>query len=257
MISKVIPRKKKDGTSTRIKDLVLYLLKGDKKEKVSAIVYNGFLSEKTVIDEMNALAGLGQGDPLYHFVISWPEDEHPTNAQAVEAAQIMIQALVEEHNKRVSLKKSEKVMDSFFLQSMIVIHRNTQNVHTHVCLNRRDPESRTLLNIRRDYLTRDKTCRQIELKQGWRHTPGYYQVDPHNSHSLIRSCKISKENPDLPERSHRIEEYTGEKSFIGTSDTSSERSTKLARSSPETGRVGSAIQGSQKRACDYRWRCLC
>jgi len=214
MISKVIPRKKKDGTSTRIKDLVLYLLKGDKKEKVSAVVYNGFLSEKTVIDEMNALAGLGQGDPLYHFVISWPEDEHPTNAQAVEAAQIMIQALVEEHNKRVSLKKSEKVMDAFFLQSVIAVHRNTQNVHTHVCLNRRDPESRTLLNIRRDYLTRDKTCRQIELKQGWRHTPGYYQVDPHNSHSLIRSCKISKENPDLPERSHRIEEYTGEKSFI-------------------------------------------
>ena len=105
-------------------------------------------------------------------------------------------------------------MDAFFLQSVIAVHRNTQNVHTHVCLNRRDPESRTLLNIRRDYLTRDKTCRQIELKQGWRHTPGCYQIDPRDGHSLIRSHKTSRENSVLSECSHRIEEHTGEKSFI-------------------------------------------
>jgi Relaxase/Mobilisation nuclease domain len=211
MISKVISRKRKDASSAHIKDLVHYLLKGDKKEKVSAVVYNGFLSERTAIEEMDALASLGGGDPLYHFVISWPEDELPTDDQAVEAAQMMIEALVKEHNKNDS---SRRTIDSFLMQSVIAVHRDTQFSHVHVLLNRRDPESRTLLNIRRDYLTRDKTCRRIELKQGWRHTPGYYQVDPHNSHSLIRSCKTSKENPDLPERSHRIEEYTGEKSFI-------------------------------------------
>lgn len=211
MISKVIPRKRKDGASARIKDLVHYLLKGDKKEKVSAVVYNGFLSERTAIEEMDALASLGGGDPLYHFVISWPEDERPTDDQAVEAAQMMIEALAEEHNKNDS---SRRIIDSFLMQSVIAVHRDTPFSHVHVLLNRRDPESRTLLNIRRDYLTRDKACRQIELKQGWRHTPGYYQIDPCNSHFLIRSRKTSRENFDLPELSRRIEEYTGEKSFI-------------------------------------------
>jgi Relaxase/Mobilisation nuclease domain/Large polyvalent protein-associated domain 7 len=214
MISKVIPRKKKDGTSAHIKDLVLYLLKGDKKEKVSAVVYNGFVSEKTTIDEMNALAGLGQGDSLYHFVISWPEGEHPTDDQGIEAAQMMIQALVEDHNKRAQRYPSRKTIDSFFLQSIITVHRDTQFSHVHVLLNRRDPESRTLLNLYWDYLTRDKTCRQIELKQRWRHTPGYYEIDPRDGHSLIRSHKTSRENSVLSECSHRIEEYTGGKSFV-------------------------------------------
>jgi len=214
MISKVIPRKKKDGTSPHIKDLVLYLVKGDKKEKVSAVVYNGFVSEKTAIDEMNALAGLSQGDPLYHFVISWPEGEHPTDDQGVEAAQMMIQALVEDHNKRAQRYPSRKTIDAFFLQSIIAVHRDTPFSHVHVLLNRRDPESQTVLNLYYDYLTRDKTCRQIELKQGWKHTPGYYQIDPRDGHSIIRSRKALKEHFGLPELSRRIEEYTGEKSFV-------------------------------------------
>jgi hypothetical protein len=131
MISKVIPRKRKDSTSLHIKDLVHYLLKEDKKEKVSAVVYNGFPSEKTAIEEMDSLASLGQGDSLYHFVISWTEAERPTDDQAVEAAQMMIEVLVEEHNKRLI-----QTIDSFLMQSVIAVHRDTQFSHVHVLLNR-------------------------------------------------------------------------------------------------------------------------
>jgi hypothetical protein len=127
---------------------------------------------------------------------------------------MIIQALVEDHNKRVQSHPSRKIIDAFFLQSIIAVHRDTQFSHVHVLLNRRDPESRTLLNLYWDYLIQDKTCRQIELKQGWRHTPGYYQIDPRDGHSIIRSRKSSKEAFTLPELSRRIEEYTGEKSFV-------------------------------------------
>ncbi len=214
MIGKVIPRKKNDGISLRIKATINYLLKGEKNEEVSFISYHGFSSAETAIAEMIALASGGEKDPTYHFVISWPEEEIPTDQQAFTAGIMSIQTLVEEHNKRASLKKSEKLIDAFFLQSVIAVHRNTQNVHVHVFLNRRDPESRTLLNIRKDYLTLNKACREIELKQGWRHTPGYYQIDPRDGHSIIRSRKSSKEAFALPELSRRFEEYTGEKSFI-------------------------------------------
>jgi hypothetical protein len=214
MISKGIPRKKQDGTSERIKDLVAYLLKGDKHEKVSAVVYHGFVSDETAVDEMKSLASLGSGDPLYHFVISWPEDESPSDDQAVEAAHMMVQSLVDAHNEWTLDRVSEKMMDASLMQYIVAVHRDTKYSHVHVLLNKRDPESWTLLNIWKDYLTRDKACRQIELKQGWRHIPGYYEIDPHDGFSLKRSSHPKRFEEKIHEVSHRIEEHTGEKSFI-------------------------------------------
>lgn len=214
MISKSIPRKKQDGTACRIKDLVNYLLKGDEHEKVSAVEYHGFISDETAQIEMNSLASQGGGDPLYHFVISWPEDECPTDDQAIEAAHMMVRSLVDKHNSISINSLSRVVLDPTLMQYICAVHRDTKYSHVHVLLNRRDPESHTLLNLWNEYLTRDKACRQIELKQGWRHTPGYYEIDPHDGYSLKRSSNPKRFEERIQEVSHRIEEHTGEKSFI-------------------------------------------
>lgn len=44
---------------------------------------------------------------------------------------MMIEVLVEEHNKRLI-----QTIDSFLMQSVIAVHRDTQFSHVHVLLNR-------------------------------------------------------------------------------------------------------------------------
>lgn len=100
-------------------------------------------------------------NPFYHVVLSWPESEKPTFEQATQAAAAALKA--------VGLSKN---------QAFFAIHRDKDHHHhIHIVANRVHPERLILEGPPRyDYLVLDKTCREIELMQGWQHDNGPYVV---------------------------------------------------------------------------------
>ncbi len=116
---------------------------------------------ETVIAAMDAAASLSRRcrRPLYHFSLNWPEGETPSAAQAFAAADAACAALgMADH------------------QALYALHRDKAHHHVHVLVNRVHPQTGRAVSPRRDYLTLDRVCREIELAQGWRHTPGPHVV---------------------------------------------------------------------------------
>ncbi|MHB8347895.1 MAG: TraI/MobA(P) family conjugative relaxase [Acidiferrobacterales bacterium] len=116
---------------------------------------------ETVIAALDAAASLSKRcrRPLYHFSLNWPDGETPTAAQAFAAADAA----------RAALGMADH-------QALYALHRDKAHHHVHAVLNRVHPQTGRAVSPRRDYLTLDRVCREIELAQGWRHTPGPHVV---------------------------------------------------------------------------------
>ena len=101
-----------------------------------------------------------RGSPIYHLILSWPPGEVPSRAQAQAAAQHALAA--------VGLGSA---------QAIYAVHRDKQHHHVHVLANRHDAQTHKVLGpVRFDYLHLDRACREIEVEQGWRHSPGPHVV---------------------------------------------------------------------------------
>lgn len=100
-------------------------------------------------------------NPFYHCVLSWKDGERPTLEQASDAAEKAL--------KSVGLEKN---------QAFFAIHRDKEHHHhIHIIANRVHPDHLVLTGPPRfDYLILDKTCREIELEQGWKHDNGPHVV---------------------------------------------------------------------------------
>jgi hypothetical protein len=147
MISKVPPKRKDSKSSFKtLKDYICDSEKSDfTKEK-------NLLSIETADIEMKAMAAQSTRvkDPVYHFVLSWQENEKPTKEQSIEAANIALEKIgMSEH------------------QAIIVGHNNTDNYHIHVEVNRVHPDTGRAVYPMKDYLKLNQACKEIEIKQGW------------------------------------------------------------------------------------------
>ena len=100
-------------------------------------------------------------NPFYHVVLSWKEGEQPTFEQATAAAAKALNAVGMADN-----------------QAFFAIHRDKDHHHhIHIIANRVHPEHLVLTGPPRyDFLVLDKTCREIELEQGWQHDNGPHVV---------------------------------------------------------------------------------
>jgi MobA/VirD2-like, nuclease domain/Large polyvalent protein-associated domain 7/TraI-like middle domain len=104
-----------------------------------------------------------KGNPVYHLAINWMEDEHPERKQVEQAVGHVMKAL--------GMAECE---------ALWAMHRDTGNDHVHLIVNRIHPEWAIVMGPPRfDYLVIDRTMRELELAQGWRHAPGPYVVIPH------------------------------------------------------------------------------
>ena len=112
-----------------------------------------FTNPDAQISEVAGLASKARsGDPLAHFVISWPAAEQPTPAQLREAAQIFTR---------------EIGMDGH--QVVYGAHKNTENIHLHIAINRVNPLTFQVDKINKGF-DRRATSRAIcviESAQGW------------------------------------------------------------------------------------------
>ncbi|MCZ7018772.1 relaxase/mobilization nuclease domain-containing protein, partial [Salmonella enterica] len=155
-----VPDKRNDGKSS-FKSLQKYIeerdvidsetgeIKGRLRHRLS--VETNCLDRDTAWREMLAVADMNGRvkDPVYHAVISWQKDEKPTNRQAFEACQEAMEAIgMQDH------------------QFVAAVHRDTDNHHVHLMVNRVNPETYKAVYPDRDFYKLDRTMREIELSQG-------------------------------------------------------------------------------------------
>ena len=196
VIAKIIPRKCGAGS---FKDSVAYNLglskKGtDKVEYVSTL--NIFAPEVTAAEmEALALENTRSTDPVFNCVLSWRENEIPTREQTDEAVEIVL--------KELGLEGC---------QTHFALHRNTENLHLHICVNRIDPETYKARDPAHGWTKKalEKAARKIELAQGWEiERSGRYIVTENGEiQEKIREPNRLK----LSQTARDIEAHTGEKS---------------------------------------------
>lgn len=147
-----------------------------KGEKCIAIRTHGVTDLATAAIEMNAVAGKNNRctDPVYHFILSWPEHEQPSPNLIFDAAEHAIKALgVEEH------------------QYVVAVHANTDNMHCHISVNRIHPKTFKSRNIEWAKKTLHFAARQSEIKHGWTHDNGIYvvQENGHGEKQIVLNTK--------------------------------------------------------------------
>jgi hypothetical protein len=145
--------------------------------------------------EMVALAmeATRSKDPVDHWLLSWKEGEQPTQAQCNEAVAIL---------KRHLGMSSDQL-------AVFALHRNTENYHLHVVLNRVHPDT---LRVEDKGWCIDKAHRaiaEIVHAQGWEaERNARYIAD--RSGQVTRTSSAREPHPRSKARDH--ENATGEKS---------------------------------------------
>lgn len=130
-------------------------------------------------------------DPVYHAILSWPESESPTADQIFDSARHCL--------KRLGMAGHQYVF---------AIHDDTDNLHCHLTVNRINPVSYKAAPLYNDRFTLDRCCRELELKNGWKHDNGPYRVN--DSGAIVRRQKFYKSAPAAA----RQLEYFGDKESL-------------------------------------------
>lgn len=135
------------------------------EEKCIAIRTHGINDLSKAAIEMNAVSSRNTRckDPAFHFILSWPEHEHPAPDAIFDAAEHAIKALgLADH------------------QYVLAIHGNTDNTHCHIAVNRIHPETFRSHHIEWANKTLHMAARESEIKHGWTHDNGIYVVETSN-----------------------------------------------------------------------------
>ena len=203
MIVKKVPSSKVKNKSASIRDLTDYIREPHNQNPDEKVLYaNGraFLCDDHAAqrEEMVALAAesVRSKNPVNHYVISWREGEQPSPEQVEEAVSIFTEELgLREH------------------QAIYALHKDTDNIHLHIAINRVHPETLKAVKINNgfDIEAAHKAIARIEHAQGWqREQNGRYQV--------LENGELGREHydPDKPrqpdQRKRDMENRTGEKS---------------------------------------------
>ncbi|MEN3262460.1 TraI/MobA(P) family conjugative relaxase [Sodalis endosymbiont of Spalangia cameroni] len=106
----------------------------------------------TAAAEMNMVAAQNTRciEPVYHFILSWQEQEAPRDEDIFDCARESLNSLGMQTHQYVT-----------------AIHRDTDNVHCHVAANRINPISYRATNLYNDIDRLHKVCRRLELKYGY------------------------------------------------------------------------------------------
>jgi hypothetical protein len=201
MIIKYISNPKMQSSkATRIGSLLDYIeadVRGGAQKAEYVCARGNFYSDSLQGQraEMIALAteATRSKDPVDHWLMSWKEGEQPTHAQCNEAIEIL---------------KRHLGMSSDHLASC-ALHRNTENYHLHVVLNRVDPNTMRVTDKGWCIDRGHKAIAEIVHVQGWEpENNARYIV---NSNGEVTLAGVTRERqPCSTARDH--ENATGEKS---------------------------------------------
>jgi len=211
MIVKKIPNPKKSATkSARITGLGNYIAEPERENGTEKCIHfeaHNFLTSdyQAQLSEMIALSGETRSkDPVDHWVLSWHEDEQPTIEQAREAVNIFI--------RQCGLVRHQYIWG---------LHRDTDNLHVHIQVNRVHPDTLKVVKINKGF---DKEAGQqagalIEYAQGWRPEKGSrYEIV--NGKPALRADQDRRKQLEPTAAARAMEQQTGTKSAqrIGIED---------------------------------------
>lgn len=107
-------------------------------------------------------------DPMYHVIISWPASENPTDTQAFESGLHAMEAVGMGGH-----------------QYVFAIHRDTDNAHLHMAVNRVNPDTLKAVYPDRDFYKLDRAMRELELRFGFTHDNGPFAVHLRNGVPVV------------------------------------------------------------------------
>ena len=169
-------------------------------EKTIAVEIGNLESLKTAPHEMRAVAARNtrQKDPVYHYILSWPENEQPTPEDIFAAARHTLKALgMQDH------------------QYIVAIHADTDNLHAHIEVNRIHPKTFRAARLEWAHATLHKAARESELTFGWRHDKGIYEVvEVNGMKHIVRSARTTDPNlAAVCRAANRFETWSGVQSL--------------------------------------------
>jgi hypothetical protein len=195
---------RKDGRSS-FRALKNYLAQerdeqtGEIRARGEMVLSDNLLSPETAAAEMRGVANENTRvkDPVYHYQLCWQPGERPTQEQWQSAAKKSIQSLgFHEH------------------QYILGAHSDTEHFHVHVMVNRVHPETYRAHYPQFSKRSLDKTLREIEAEQGWRHSHGLYRWDENlqravqNTPEQMREQRESAKGDQASSRASKVQEYT-------------------------------------------------
>jgi hypothetical protein len=196
MIAKLIPRKHGRGSFRDSVNYNLGLSRND-KDKVEYVNTLNIFAPEAAAAEMEAVAleNALSRDPVFNCVLSWRENEIPTRKQADGAVHIVLEEL--------GLRGC---------QVHYALHRNTENLHLHICVNRIDPETCKARDPAGGWTKKalEKAARKIELAQGWEIERSGRYIVTENGEILEKSRE--ENGLKLSQTARDIEAHTAAKS---------------------------------------------
>ena len=196
MIGKIIPRKQGVGSFRDSVNYNLGLSRND-TDKVEYVNTLNIFEPSMAIKEMEAIASENtlSKNPVFNCILSWRENEIPSHQQADEAVRIVL--------KEMGLEDC---------QVHYALHRNTQNLHLHICVNRIHPETHRAIDPAHGWTKKamERASRKIELAQGWAiEQSGRYTITPGGE--IIEKSPEDQKGLRLSQTGKDIEAHTGAK----------------------------------------------
>jgi Relaxase/Mobilisation nuclease domain/Large polyvalent protein-associated domain 7 len=156
------------------------------------------LDHEEQVQEMIDLADLAKRSPqpVQHWIMSWKEGEQPTSAQADQAVRMFLDEMgLAEH------------------QALYGLHRDTENWHLHMAVNRVHPETEKLATVNNgfDHEVAHRAIARIEHDQGWqREDRGLFRVREDGRVERERPRDEQERKPSV--RARDFEERVGARS---------------------------------------------
>lgn len=151
-------------------------------------------SIETAAAEMNMVAeqNVRKKDPVYHFILSWRTEDDPLDSDIFDATRYCIEQIGMGEHQYVS-----------------AIHRDTDNVHCHVAINRVHPV--TLMMADKYYAldTIQKCCREMEYKFNWKPDNGTW-VRRADDGKIVR---VKRDYQPAPRGARQIEHHADRESL--------------------------------------------
>lgn len=137
-------------------------------------------------------------NPIFHAILSWRQGEIPTREQIEESIDIYL-----------------KEMGMEGCQVFFGLHKNTENMHLHLSINRIDPDTYYAIQPADGWWKKanERVARQIEIRHGWEiEQSGRYEVLSQGD--IIEKRNPSSEEKALPSKAKDFENTYAEKSAL-------------------------------------------
>ena len=137
--------------------------RGDREDD-PAFDPDGIFQTETAALEMESAALMSPRtkQPALHIVLSWQQGEHPTEDQQREAVKVVLASLKDRDGRDMSDH-----------QWAAVLHKDTNNDHLHLVINRVNPDTGRAVSPEWSHRSLAKAIREIEAQQGWKIDNGF------------------------------------------------------------------------------------